>query len=110
MGKNQKIPYLNEVLIYFVKVIMIFLILSFALNKIGFYNQPLLLVFSIFAAFSFNPFYLISIVLSYLIMYRIFSLGVSDLVLLFLYLFAVLLDTLIMILYLSIKYKFKEEK
>ena len=110
MGKNQKIPYLNEVLFYLVKVVVLFLILNYFMAKTSFYNQSLILILSIFSAFSFNPFYLVMVVSSYLISFWIVTFSIGDLGLLFLYLFAVLLNTLFMIIYLKFKYKFQEEE
>lgn len=110
MGKNQKIPYLNEVLFYFVKVIVLFLILNYLMAKTPLYNQSLVLIVSIFFAFSFNIFYLIMITLTYLISFWISTLSIGDFGLLLLYLFAVLLNTFCMIIYLKFKYGFKEEE
>lgn len=110
MGKNQKIPYLNEVLFYLVKVIALFLILNYLMVKTPLYNQSLVLIVSIFFAFSFNIFYLIMITSSYLISFWISTLNIGDFGLLLLYLFAVLLNTLCMIIYLKFKYGFKEEE
>ena len=109
MGKNQKIPYLNEVLLYFVKVAVIFFVLSYLLSKTEFYNQSLLLIFSIFVAFSFNPIFIILVGLDYIISFWIINLQIGDFGLLILYLFSVLLNTFFMIVYLRIKYRFKEE-
>lgn len=109
MGKNQKIPYLNEVIIYFVKVTIILIVLSYILSKTNYYSQSLILVLSIFAAFSFNPFYLILIIINYIISFATMTIGIGDLGLMFLYLFSVLLNTFFMIVYLRRKYKFKEE-
>lgn len=110
MGKNQKIPYLNEVLFYLGKVIILFLILNYFIARTPLYNQSLILILSIFFAFSFNPFYLLMIVSSYLISFLVSTFSIGDLGLLFLYLFSVLLNTLFMIVYLKFKYKFREEE
>lgn len=110
MGKNQKIPYLNEVLFYLVKVIVLFITLSYLMAKTPLYNQSLVLILSIFFAFSFNIFYLIMITFTYLISFWISTLSIEDFGLLLLYLFAVLLNTLCMIIYLKFKYGFKEEE
>jgi len=109
MGKNQKIPYLNEFLFYLIKVIVIFLILDYLMTKTQLYNQSLVLLFSIFFAFSFNIFYLTMITLTYLISFKISTFNIGDFGLLSLYLFAVLSNTLCMIIFLKFKYKFKEE-
>lgn len=110
MGKSQKIPYLNEAIIYFIKVALIFLVLSYLVAKTSIYNQSLILILSIFSAFSFNPLYLIMIIINYLISFGITTLNIRDLGFLFLYLFSVLIDTFLMILFLKIKYKLKEEE
>ena len=110
MGKNQKIPYLTEVLFYLGKVIILFLILNYLIAQTPLYNQSLILILSIFLAFSYNPFYLVLIVSSYLFSFRIAIINIGEFGLLFLYLFTVLLNTLFMIIYLKIKYKFKEEE
>lgn len=110
MGKNQKIPYINEVLFYLLKTIVLFLILNYLMAKTSLYNAYLLLIFSIFCAFCFNILYLISISLSYLIFFFIISgLKSDNFGLLILYSFAVALNTLCMIIFLKFKYKFKEE-
>lgn len=108
MGKNQKIPYINEVLIYFMKAIVIFIILYYLLYKINLNNWSLALILSIFAAFSFNLFYLSMISLNYALSFFIFSFKIGELAALFLYLFSVLLNTFIMIIFLRMKYKLKE--
>lgn len=110
MGKNQKIPYLNEVLFYLVKVIILFIIIDHLLAKTPLYNQSLVMIVSSFFAFSFNIFYLFIITLTYLISFWISTLSIGDFGLLLLYLFAVLLNTLYMIIYLKFKYGFKEEE
>lgn len=109
MGKNQKIPYLKEVLLYFGKVIILFSVLSYFINQTSVYNQPLFLIASIFFAFSFNPLYFLLIVLSYLISFLISTFNIGNIGLLFLLVFAVFLNTTIMVLYLKFKYKFTEE-
>jgi hypothetical protein len=109
MGKDQKIPYLNETLVYFIKTLIIFLSLNYFISKTYLYDMALLSLFSIFAAFSFNPLYLSMLLISYLLSFGIFKIANSDILLLFLYLFSVLLNTFFMILYLKIKYRFKEK-
>lgn len=110
MGKNQKIPYLNEVLFYLIKVVVLFIILNYFLAKTLLYNQSLVLIISIFFAFSFNLFYLVMVALSYLISFWISTFSIGDLGLLLLYLFTVLLNTFFMIIYLKFKYRLKEEE
>jgi hypothetical protein len=91
-----------------VKVVVIFVIADYLLNKAGFYNQSLLLIFSIFAAFSFNPVYLLMMGLNYALSVFMAGLQIGDFTLMFLYLFSVLLNTFLMIFFLRIKYGFKE--
>jgi hypothetical protein len=108
MGKTQKIPYLGEVMFYILKVVLLFLILDYFISETSFYNQSLILIVSVFFSFSFNPFYLFMITSSYLISFWISKFGIGgDLGLLFIYLFAVLLNTSFMIIYLKFKYNFK---
>lgn len=109
MGKDQKIPYLNEVIFYFMKAIILFLILNYLIIKTPLYNQPLIMILSIFFAFSFNILYLSMITLTYLIFFFLSTLNIGDFGLLFIYLLAVLSNTLCIIIYLKLKYKFKEE-
>lgn len=109
MGKNQKIPYLNEVLIYIFKVILIFILLNYFISRTSLYNQTLIAIISVFFAFSFNPIYLSMISASYLISFFVYTFNIGDFGLLLLYLFTVLLNTFFMIIFLKFKYKFKEE-
>lgn len=109
MGKNQKIPYLNEVAIYCIKVMGLFLILNYFLAKMHFYSHALLLIFCIFAGFSFNLTYLSLVSLNYAVLFLVAG-NKGDLWLLLTSFFSILLNTFIIILYLKVKFKLKEEK
>ncbi|MFA5999781.1 MAG: hypothetical protein WC783_02240 [Candidatus Paceibacterota bacterium] len=110
MGKNQKIPYLSEVVFYFAKVFILLFVLNFLFSKTFFYNQPLILIFSIFASFSFNIFYLAMIVFGYIISFLVTVIVFGNFGLLVVYLFGILSNTVFMIIFFKYKYKFKEEQ
>jgi hypothetical protein len=109
MGKNQKIPYLKEVLLYFSKIIILLIFLSYLVSQTSFYNQSLLFVFVVFAAFSFNIFFIILIALSYAVCFFMTTLVLGDSNLLLIYSFSIFLNTIFMFIYFKYKYKFKEE-
>lgn len=110
MGKNQKIPYLSEAVFYFAKVFFLLFVLNFLFSKTIFYNPPLVLILSIFSAFSFNLFYLAMIVLGYVISFLVTVIVFGNFGLLITYLFGILLNTVFMIIFFKFKYKFKEEE
>ncbi len=110
MGKTQKIPYVREALIYFVRVFLIFEIMHYTLAYFGYLNQSLLLIFAIFAGLSFQPFYLAALVAHYAIFYFILKFIQNEFIFLFASLLATLFNTLIMILYLKLRFRLKEEE
>src|SRR3989339_381435 len=99
MGKNQKIPYIIDVLLYFCKIAILLLVLTYLVSQSSFYNQSLMFIFVVFAAFSFNIFFIILIVLSYVVSFfmTMFILGDSNLLLI--YSFSLFLNTIFMFIY-----------
>lgn len=110
MGKNQTIPYLNEVLLYFGKAAVIFLAFAFFLSRSGLYNAQLLLILAMFMAFSFHPTYLLLITLNYFVILPFTFFGISDFGFLFISLLAVLINTFLTILTINLYFHFTEEK
>ena len=109
MGKTQKIPYINEVIFYFIKVIILFIIMDYFLDYLGGSNLTLILTFAVFSALSFQLFYFLVIFLNYFLFYYALLNVTDGFFILFLYLLSVLFNTFIVIVYLKIKYHFKEE-
>ena len=102
MGKDQKIPYLNEVILYFLKVGLIWIVLYYLLNLINYYNSSLSFILAIFSAIYLNPFYLIMILLDYIIFNYVIAKGFNEFLTLFLYLLATLFNTLIIIIFVKV--------
>jgi len=109
MGKNQKIPYLKDVLFYFCKVAILSLVLSYLVSKTSFYNQSLVFILVVFSAFSFNVFFIILIILSYIISFYLTTFTLGDSSLLLIYSFSIFLNTIFMFIYFKFKYKLKEK-
>ncbi len=109
MDKNQKIPYLKDVFLYFCKVAILLFVLSYLVSQTPAYNQSLMFIFVVFLSFSFNIFFVSLIALSYAVSFYMTKFVLGDLNLLLVYSFSVFLNTIFMFIYFKFKYKFKEK-
>lgn len=110
MGKNQQIPYLNEVLIYLIKVLTFYTIVHYLLQGLLAYNSTLTLTLAVFAGLSLMPLYITAILVNYVIISAIAYFVESQIIFILLNLIMIMLNTVIMILAVKIKGNFQEHK
>jgi len=108
MGKTSKIPYIGEFAIYLIKLVAIYILMEIIRNQIGFFSQPVSLIFAIFIAFSFNPFYIIAILANTIIFSYILTNVNNFLVTLLIYMLLTLANTAVILITTNRIYKFKE--
>ncbi len=108
---NSSIPYLEDFIFYWLRVAAAFITLYFALSFIDVYNGMLVIITSLFVAFTFRPLYLTSFLTSYFMFFYIaMAVNVAirlDFLLLFVYLSCMMWNTFTVILYIKAKYSLK---
>jgi len=110
--KREGVPYLDEFMLYSLKAVSIFVILYLALTYLEIYNIMLVMIASIFIAFTFRPLYMVSFISAYLLFYYISVviglIGQSEFILLFVYLVNMMWNTFIVVLYIKANYDLEE--
>jgi|SRR3989344_5981689 len=103
MGAIEKIPYLKEVGIYFLKYIAIFLILKEIFDYFRVYELMLFIALVLFLSFPMKIHYLPFFLINYLVFVYLALLATSEFILLFIYIFNILINTLIIMIYIKRK-------
>ena len=110
MGDIAKIPYLREVVIYFIKVFLCFFVFREIFNYFNAFNPQILIILSLFLGFSMGIHYLIFFLMNYLIFFSIARNIESEFILLFIYLANTLINTFIIMLYIKYNVVNKDNK
>ena len=102
---NSSIPYLKDFIFYSLRASVAFVTLYFIFSFFDVYDMMLVIIASLFVAFTFRPLYIISFLAAYL-MFFYMTVAVTvvirvDFLLLFVYLFYMLWNTFTVILYIK---------
>lgn len=105
---NRSIPYRRDFMFYWLKVAAVFVTLYFVFSFFDVYNVMLVIIASLFIAFTFRPLYLLSFLTSYL-MFFYMAVAVTvvtrlDFLLLFVFLSSMMWNTFTVILYIKAEY------